>query len=93
MSRGLGDVYKRQPIVSHNRLIYKVSHVLIIAKIFDIDETEGDILFYKVEKLGFSWSDVDEMIFFFLKGGRCVTSVLRDIRKARRTNRLGPDGL
>ena len=46
-----------------------------------------------VEKLGFSWSDVDEMIFFFLKGGRCVTSVLRDIRKARRTNRLGPDGL
>jgi hypothetical protein len=71
-------------------LIYKVSHVLIIAKIFDIDETEGDILFYKVEKLGFSWSDVDEMIFFFLKGGR---SVLRDIRKARRTNRLGPDGL
>ncbi|RHF03192.1 hypothetical protein DW702_12820 [Bacteroides salyersiae] len=74
-------------------MIYKVSHVLIIAKIFDIDETEGDILFYKVEKLGFSWSDVDEMIFFFLKGGRCVTSVLRDIRKARRTNRLGPDGL
>ena len=42
---------------------------MIIAKIFDIDETEGDILFYKVEKLGFSWSDVDEMIFFFLEGG------------------------